>query len=165
MNITRNRSAKRFLIFSLISILSSLVFATTSLAWNSSFSHGWTFTPDIENLSAGAGSDYTDTIQSPLYCDALTIEADGPWSLFIEGDPVQWNSEILLFFRAMSPFSDALHDIQDSFLQITTDQVKVASGEGSVELVGIQYQLKGLSVEQFKPSSWNTDITFTIIEE
>ncbi len=160
-----NSHPRRIFLFTVIHLIPLFLSAAVSLEWNSSFSHGWSLTPDSMDLADGAGSNYSNTILSPLYTEALTINADGSWTLYIEGNPFIWNEEAKLSFRALTPDPDLLGFIQDTFIPCTTTPVRVASGTGNIELIGIQYSISDLNVEPFKPSSWNTEIYFTVVEE
>ncbi len=143
----------------------SAVSAGTTLSWNSSFTNGWTLTPDASMLSDGAGSDYAQEILSPPYTEAVTVESDTSWSLYIESEPLLWPDAVTLSARAMAPEQETFTVLQETFVPLTSSPTLLASGTGDRELIGVQYRLDGVSVSQFKQSLWNNEIFLSLMEE
>jgi len=162
-----NRSKQTYSLFILtvMCMVSPVLFADTTLLWNSSFTNSWTLTPDVSMLSDGAGSDYAQELFSPPYTEAVTVESDCSWSLYIEANPLLWPEGLTVSARAMAPEQETFDALQDIFVELSSTPRLLASGTGDRELIGVQYRLEGLSVSQFKQRSWNTDIYLSIMEE
>lgn len=165
MRWNRLKQTYSLFILTVISMVSPVLFADTTLFWNSSFPHGWTLAPDVSMLSDGAGSDYAQEILSPPYTEAVTVESDTSWSLYIESEVLLWHEGVTLSVRAMAPDPETFGVLQETYVPLTASPRLIASGTGDRELIGVQYRLEGLSVSQFKQSSWNTEIYLSLVEE
>jgi len=127
----------------------------------------WNLTINSANLISGAGSDLTDTYESPAVTSTLEVsgctdETEEWWIMVKRVDQIWDSGHFVLWVKRTSEGTGPGAVNGGEFLQeVTTDSAVFVSGQGNRSGITVQYQLTGISIKT-TPNIYSAAVEFTI---
>jgi len=151
----------RFIVFSAFSLaLSQGQAITLNLA-------GGTWQPIVSGYNfLQAGDDLNARYESHRGQAQLTIDNSiNPWQLKVRRAAINWPADVVLEIRRTSDGTDSGSSVPptggETYIEITTWDTVLFSGEGNRSDIDLQFRLRGISVE-LGIKDYFTEITYTV---
>ena len=127
-------------------------------------SGGWNFTITAADLTAGAGSNIGDK-ESASNATLITISGTGfSWKVNVRRSDSSWHGNLTLYARRTSDGTGSgIVFGGTSYMPVGTTDTQFFSGSGSRSNIAVQYRLS--SSVSVPPGSYNTTVTYTIVQQ
>ena len=122
-------------------------------------------TIDALNLTAGAGSDLNPTYASASNAVSIDITGTiGNWALKVQRDTFNWHSGLHLYIQRTSNGGNSTISGGDFYQEVTDIDQPFFSGNGDVNNVTVQFELRGVSIQvpPNMPIGYTTMVTYTV---
>jgi len=123
----------------------------------------WSETLTAADLTAGAGTDLPDTLESISAVTTLNISnAAGPWRLKVRRAGVPWDDGVTLWVKRISNGSGSGTIAGGSgYVAVPTSAVELFTGSENRSNIALQFKLTGLR-RNLPPRSYLSSLTFTV---
>jgi hypothetical protein len=123
----------------------------------------WTETLTASHLSAGAGSDLPNQLESIAGVTTLTItNAPGAWTLRARRSGKRWNNDFALFVKRTSAgVGSGSISGGEGYVEITGSNGEIFEGAGSRSSISLQFKLTGLA-SNVAAETYFSSIIFTV---
>jgi hypothetical protein len=145
-------------------------FYNTAQAQSVSVSGSWSLSIDETDLQSGAGSDLIDTYESNTNQVYVSVTKSGGlfsnwyWRVDITKSDGNWHSDFYLDVRRSSNgIGFGSINGLTSYQEILDSSPPYFTGNRNRYLIGMQYRLRGVSV-QVPPDTYTTTVIYTVTE-